>query len=1229
MSFNFFAPPTVDDIKVGYIDPTLGYVDGVSICEANEYGKNNPGTVFIFRDGDNNIRYLNINEVNNLTPNDLIAKIDECGGIQEYRECGPPRIQFFGGGGIGAVGNPVIGRDGSILAVDVVSGGHGYQYAPIVAAKDDCEYGNGAVLTAVLGETADETEVFEGEEDFEEYELCEDTDVSYGTKYGLNGEDLGEWQPSIYTRIGEDPIKREIEIYQKALQKPFWTTREKQPDRVSVLGDQYAAQEVVNVTYPRWGEFMNKYAISPTKPSDTIGTDEAGKLFSIEWELNFPISGEYIFRGVCDNLGKVFIDNSLVGDLKNFNQNPSPLQKTVQEGNHILRVDLLNAPVTSKVSLKSTSSVNNVDVTFNITGEGRNTDKMKFSFVGGGDSFTLNGNSSSGRSKNITISLKPNVKYKVYASSSRGTVEQGIINNGKKNKEGGRGQSNKIFADHIQSDNDNDDIQISTNLGTFSAFNKSTTPEGRSTFDLTFEVGQGSSTASTDVVGEIISPKSWNENPMGVSMTIDAPLPIIPQEQPPVQTGRCPPNPIWTTRFPGSSQKWYPVRFTRNEDPTWSQFMNRYAISPVLPLNTGGSDVSGTTFMNSWQVDLPYSGFYGVKGTRDNNGRVLIDGNEVSKLDGFSVNNPKISKVYLERGRHTVTVEVFNNPAEITSVVDTKIFSTQDWRTPSGEETSASNVRAKFIKKGASFYLQVDGTGTAEISFSMDVNDNPRIAGIAAQEVIIPANGGSIKLKRDPSKQNDNDNGSGKFSAGKLYGPIRVLGAGTGARGPIINSSNRLGIRDADGDDENIKINIGKIKQSEGNVSLKTNQSVTKNGVSYLGPELFGYSETRWSKYMNDFSVSPKVFKSISSEDSAVVGKYTLTWKNVDFPYAGTYKFNLQADNTAVLKINGVEIYKTSDFIGEKVQYTFNTTPGKYDIVIELENLKSEQDEQRRRAENRKSDKKVKDKGGKDDFIFTKNPMGVALFISKDVQFSDSNKTPWTQNPIGISAILIPPPCAKKIGGRGVIDKVIVNDPGNGYLPPLEQGPGYPVTLVLDEVIVENQGINYRCGEDVIQITPNNGAQLSYDCDAFGRIKSVKVLNPGIGFNVYPSITMPSETGVNATFRPVFRVLRDPIAVEVPPERLIQVTDLVGLKQTGFVDGRAYYGAIYYDEGIPYAGYYKTAGTQIRVYATLQESITAQITTPSSAIQRSGTDITSNDPRLNIPGTPQSTTEET
>ena len=53
-----------------------------------------------------------------------------------------------------------------------------------------------------------------------------------------------------------------------------------------------------------------------------------------------------------------------------------------------------------------------------------------------------------------------------------------------------------------------------------------------------------------------------------------------------------------------------------------------------------------------------------------------------------------------------------------------------------------------------------------------------------------------------------------------------------------------------------------------------------------------------------------------------------------------------------------------------------------------------------------------------------------------------------------------------------------------------------------------------------------------------------------------------------------------------------------------------------------YAGYYETPGELVQIYDTMQESIDALVTTPPSAILRQGTDIQSDDPRLDIPGTP-------
>ena len=187
----------------------------------------------------------------------------------------------------------------------------------------------------------------------------------------------------------------------------------------------------------------------------------------------------------------------------------------------------------------------------------------------------------------------------------------------------------------------------------------------------------------------------------------------------------------------------------------------------------------------------------------------------------------------------------------------------------------------------------------------------------------------------------------------------------------------------------------------------------------------------------------------------------------------------------------------------------------------------------------------------------------------------------------------------------------------------------------MKNVEVSTPGINYNCGVDEIIITPSNGAELSYECDTFGRISKVNVENPGIGFTGTPDIRIVGPPGpnglreptpgVNATFRPQFEVIRDPIVAD--ETKLIQVTDLVGLKQTGYIDGRAYYGAVFYKEGVRYAGFYETAGELVQVYDTLQESIDAEVTTPPSAIERFGTDITNNDPRLDIPNTPDSLTD--
>ena len=55
--------------------------------------------------------------------------------------CGPPKMQIFGGGGAGAVGNVIVNEVGEIIGTDLISAGDGYTSPPFVAFIDDCQNG--------------------------------------------------------------------------------------------------------------------------------------------------------------------------------------------------------------------------------------------------------------------------------------------------------------------------------------------------------------------------------------------------------------------------------------------------------------------------------------------------------------------------------------------------------------------------------------------------------------------------------------------------------------------------------------------------------------------------------------------------------------------------------------------------------------------------------------------------------------------------------------------------------------------------------------------------------------------------------------------------------------------------------------------------------------------------------------------------------------------------------
>jgi len=694
---------------------------------------------------------------------------------------------------------------------------------------------------------------------------------------------------------------------------------------------------------------------------------------------------------------------------------------------------------------------------------------------------------------------------------------------------------------------------------------------------------------------KVVSAKSWNENPMGVALSINAPLPPAPQELPPPQEGRCPRNPYWTTRFPGSKQRWFPVTH-----PAWSGFTNRYAMSPVLPLSTPDSDNGGQVFRTSWVIDAPYDGFYGLKATADNGGRILIDGVEQISggllkgsnpgVRGFKENNPPTKKVFLEEGKHTIDVEVINQTTETFKSVKKKVFDTKDWlskpKSTGGGETKVTYIGlnskgggVRVSSNGKKISLK-DGDGDdTNASFEI-VSGNAKFS----QDGTSIEGDGKVDIKLDWSDDPNN--------AGVAVEKIKI-------KGVTWTQSGRKG-------KQKQSVTLEKPTSS----GLKSGSTGSKNGTTYAGP-------TELASYSKGF-LSP-LFQEINEPTEEIQGKtWVMRWENVDFPVDGRYKISAEADDKAEIFVDGVKIqtvlFKRKTFAGDSKTYNeFTTTKGKKTVEIRLSNIRIP------------------------DTSFQQNPTVVDMKITTDLNVSTGRSRPWTTNPVGISAILIPPPCPLRIVGKGKICQVVVDDPGNGFPKPPDSGTGdstYPVAIVLEDVEVINSGINYNCGVDQLVMEPSNGVKLTYECDTFGRITKVNVLpetpalggSPffGRGFTRQPEIRMITDTGINFQAVPRFSVVRDPVDPEILPEQILQVTDLVGLKQTGYIDGRPYYGQVFYKEGVRYAGVSYTPGQLILVYDTLKESIDAEVTTPPSAILRQGTDISSNDPRLNIPGTPDS-----
>ena len=70
-------------------------------------------------------------------------------------KCGPPRVDFIGGGGTGASGNAIVNVLGRVIGVSITEPGLGYSDIPLVSFVDSCENGYGAGGFPIMGDVID------------------------------------------------------------------------------------------------------------------------------------------------------------------------------------------------------------------------------------------------------------------------------------------------------------------------------------------------------------------------------------------------------------------------------------------------------------------------------------------------------------------------------------------------------------------------------------------------------------------------------------------------------------------------------------------------------------------------------------------------------------------------------------------------------------------------------------------------------------------------------------------------------------------------------------------------------------------------------------------------------------------------------------------------------------------------------------------------------------------
>jgi len=140
-----FRGNPVDQIRLSFYDKDGTRINDVTRSEANCIAGIKTDQIFYYQDGNGYQRELYIKEVNELTILDALPDAPACPTNPQL--CGPPRVQFFGGMGMGAMANAVISPNSkSVIGFDIVNPGFNYLTPPFANLVDECGYGAGGTL---------------------------------------------------------------------------------------------------------------------------------------------------------------------------------------------------------------------------------------------------------------------------------------------------------------------------------------------------------------------------------------------------------------------------------------------------------------------------------------------------------------------------------------------------------------------------------------------------------------------------------------------------------------------------------------------------------------------------------------------------------------------------------------------------------------------------------------------------------------------------------------------------------------------------------------------------------------------------------------------------------------------------------------------------------------------------------------------------------------------------